>query len=164
MSICALLFHWPNKLQWEVLFWYKTDIVISSKRYSRWHNWHNRSLGVNSKYSLYELIILKRCHFAWNIVFGQPGFILPDFSFEVGRDIVNYFSYFKKNALPKIVKRKYLVEYPINIVGKIASEIGVPWLCWTNQIYHSDFGLDINEWLDHLMSMLRSLYVKNTLQ
>jgi hypothetical protein len=30
-----------------------------------------------------------------------------------------------KNALPKIVKRKYLVEYPINIVGKITSEIGV---------------------------------------
>jgi hypothetical protein len=31
--------------------------------------------------------------------------------------------------LPKIVKRKYLVEYPINIVGKITSEIGLPWLC-----------------------------------
>jgi hypothetical protein len=58
----------------------------------------------------------------------------------VGREIVNYFSFFKKNALPKIIKRKYLVEYPINIVGKITSEIGVPWLCWTNQIYHSPFG------------------------
>jgi hypothetical protein len=49
--------------------------------------------------------------------------------------------------MPKIVKKKYLVEYPINIVGKITSEIGVPWLYWTNQIYHSPFGLDINEWL-----------------
>jgi hypothetical protein len=152
MSICALLFHWPNKLQWEVLFWYKTDIVISSKRYSRWHSWHNRSLGVNSKYSLYELVTLKRCHFAWNIVFGQPGFILPDFtSFEVG------------SALPKIVKRKYIVEYPINIVGKITSEIRVPWLCWTNQIYHSPFGLDINEWL--IKWVCYAPYtLKNTLQ
>ena len=68
------------------------------------------------------------------------------------REIVDYFSYFKKKikkkqTLPKIVNRKYLVEYRINIVGKITSEIGVPWLCWTNQIHNSPFGLDINEWL-----------------
>jgi hypothetical protein len=59
--------------------------------------------------------------------FGQPGFTLPDFtSFEVDREIVDYFSYFKKKfkkkqTLPKIVNRKYLVEYRINIVGKIVN-------------------------------------------
>jgi hypothetical protein len=78
--------------------------------------------------------------------------MLPDFtSFEVDREIDNYFSYFKtikkEQTLPTIVKRKYLVEYLIYIVSKITSEIGVPWLCWTNQIHNSPFGLDINEWL-----------------
>jgi hypothetical protein len=38
-----------------------------------------------------------RCHFTRNIVFCQPGLILPDFTrFEVDREIVNYFSYIKK--------------------------------------------------------------------
>jgi len=81
--------------------------------------------------------------------------MLTDFkSSEVNKEIVNYFSYFKKNALPKIVKRKYLGEYPINIVGKITSEIGVSWLCWTNQIYHSPFGLDIHECFVEYVTLL----------
>ena len=78
--------------------------------------------------------------------------MLTDFtSFEVDKKIVNYFSYFngeknKKNKhCPKIVKRIYLVEFPINIVGKITSEIGVPWLRWTNQINNSTIGVDIHE-------------------
>jgi hypothetical protein len=94
---------------------------------------------------------LKRCHFAKNIVFCQPGLILPDFaSFEVDRKIVNYFSYFKKNQKETNIaenSKKNLVEYPINIVGKITSEIGVPLLCWTNQIHNWPFELDIKEWL-----------------
>jgi hypothetical protein len=44
----------------------------------------------------------------------------------------------KNKHCPKIVKRIYLVEFPINIVGKITSEIGVPWLRWTNQINNSE--------------------------
>jgi hypothetical protein len=46
------------------------------------------------------------------------------------------------------------VEFPINIVGnkfnivgKTTSEMGVHWLCCTNQIHNSSFVLDINEWL-----------------
>jgi hypothetical protein len=37
--------------------------------------------------------------------------------------------------LPKKVKRKYLVELLINIVGKTTSQLGVHWLCWKNQIF-----------------------------
>jgi hypothetical protein len=51
----------------------------------------------------------------------------------------------KNKHCPKIVKRIYLVEFPINIVGKITSEIGVPWLRWTNQINNSTIGVDIND-------------------
>ena len=98
------------------------------------------------------MITLERCHFAWNIVFGQPGFMLTNFTrFEVDKKIIYYFSYFigkkkqKNKHCPKIVKRIYLGELPINIVGKITSEIGVPWLRWTNQINNSTIGVDINE-------------------
>jgi hypothetical protein len=77
--------------------------------------------------------------------------MLPDFaSFEVAREIVNYFSYFKRIQKETNIaenSKKNLVEYPINIVGNITSEIGVPLLCWMNQIHNSPFGLDINGWL-----------------
>jgi len=89
--------------------------------------------------------------------------MLPDFtSFEVDREIVNYFSYFKKIQKETNIaenSKKNFVEYPINIVGKNTSEIGVP-LCWTNQIHNSPFGQVIN---DSSMSMLRFLDVKNHL-
>jgi len=76
--------------------------------------------------------------------------MLTDFArFELDKKIINYFSYFigeKKTKKNKhCVKRIYLVEFPINIVGKITSEIGVPWLRWTNQINNSTIGVDINE-------------------
>jgi hypothetical protein len=74
-------------LLFSAMHFFKVRKIINYLRYSRWHSWHNRSLGVNSKYSLYELVTLKRCHFAWNIVFGQPGFILPDFRW-VGRYLI----------------------------------------------------------------------------
>jgi hypothetical protein len=77
--------------------------------------------------------------------------MLPDFaSFEVAREIVNYFSYFKRIQKETNIaenSKKNLVEYPINIMGNITSEIRVPLLCWTNQIHNSPFGLDINGWL-----------------
>ena len=77
--------------------------------------------------------------------------MLPEFtSFEVDMEIVNYFSYLKKNQKETNIaenSKKNLVEYPINIVGKITSEIGVPLFCGTNQIHNSPFELDITEWL-----------------
>jgi hypothetical protein len=75
--------------------------------------------------------------------------MLPEFtSFEVDMEIVNYFSYFKKNQKETNIaenSKKNIVEYPINIMGRITSEIGTTLLCWTNQIHNSPFGLDIHE-------------------
>ena len=88
---------------------------------------------------------------AWNIVIGQPGFMLPDItSFEVNREIVNYFSYFKATKKETNIAEKSKTKISCGVphkYSKITSEIGVPWLCWKNQIHNSPFGLDINEWL-----------------
>jgi hypothetical protein len=46
-------------------------------------------------------------------------------NFEVDREIANYFSYFKKIQKETNIaenSKKNLVEYPINIVGKITSK------------------------------------------
>jgi hypothetical protein len=59
--------------------------------------------------------------------------MLPEFtSFEVDMEIVNYFSYFKKNQKETNIaenSKKNIVEYPINIMGRITSEIGATLLC-----------------------------------